>query len=362
MAAIISFLVLLLAIYVLAIITDEFFINSLDVIAEKGKLPSDVAGASLMAMGSSAPELFIALLALFKEGGAHSDVGIGTIVGSAVFNILVITGVSSVIREAKIKLPAVSRDTAFYLGSILFLLYAFWDGTITMQDSVFFLILYVIYLAVLFLVPMSAEEPDVTGEPDESASGLDSTPPTEAPAPQAANYYTVMREYLIRWIRYCTGDPRESYIRAFFVSIAFIAAISWILVDCAVIFATAVGIPPVVIALTILAAGTSAPDLISSMIVAKQGRGGMAVANAIGSNIFDILVGLGLPWLLAFTLLGRSAITVKADDLLLSTLILFATVVTLFVFLFTGRKLSKKEGWCLIAIYAVYVVWTFISG
>ncbi|MCI5167445.1 MAG: hypothetical protein D3903_15460 [Candidatus Electrothrix sp. GM3_4] len=78
-------LIMLIAIYILAIMTDEYFIPSLDHISHQLNLPHNVAGASLMAMGSSAPELAIALTALFQGGGEHSDVGIGTIVGSAVF-------------------------------------------------------------------------------------------------------------------------------------------------------------------------------------------------------------------------------------------------------------------------------------
>ncbi|MFP4348951.1 MAG: hypothetical protein ACLFQY_11740 [Desulfococcaceae bacterium] len=113
MTAIFSLTALAAAIYILSVITDEFFISSLDRIALRWKLPSNVAGASLMAMGSSAPELSIAVLALFKDGGAHSDMGIGTIVGSAVFNILVITGVCAVVREARITLPIIVRDTVF---------------------------------------------------------------------------------------------------------------------------------------------------------------------------------------------------------------------------------------------------------
>jgi Ca2+/Na+ antiporter len=147
----------------------------------------------------------------------------------------------------------------------------------------------------------------------------------------------------------------------FGVSILSIVILSWILVDTAVIFAGAIGLPPVVIALTVLAAGTSAPDLIASVVVAKQGRGGMAVANAIGSNIFDVLVGLGLPWLLALTLLGRPFVAVGTHDLFLSVLILMGTVALLFVFLYTDRLLSRREGVALLGCYGLYAGWTLIG-
>ena len=108
MTAIISLSLMIAAIYVLAVVTDEFFIPSLDRISHRWNLPSNVAGASLMAVGSSAPELAIAFLSLFKEGGAHSDIGAGTIVGSAVFNILVITGVSAIFARRGFRCPPFS--------------------------------------------------------------------------------------------------------------------------------------------------------------------------------------------------------------------------------------------------------------
>ncbi len=141
----------------------------------------------------------------------------------------------------------------------------------------------------------------------------------------------------------------------------FIAIISWFLVEYAVVFANAIGLPPVIIALTVLAAGTSVPDLISSIIVARQGRGEMAIANAIGSNIFDILVGLGLPWLIAATVLGMQVVHVGVEDLWTSTIVLLSTVVLLFVFLTTGRVLSRKEGWVLVASYVAFAIWILVG-
>lgn len=351
MTAILTLSVMIVAIYILAIITDEFFIPSLDQIAERWKLPPNVAGASLMAMGSSAPELAIALFALFQDGGAHSDVGVGTIVGSAVFNILVITGVSAIFREAKITLPVIIRDTVFYLGSILLLLVVFWNGKVTTGECLFLLAFYAVYLGFLFFVKMEDEpEPDIV------------TPEKPAETGAEDSLFRKVNAAVIRSVAKVAGEAETDYLKAFGVSIFFITALSWILVDMAVMFADAVGLPPVVVALTILAGGTSAPDLISSVVVAKQGRGGMAVANAIGSNIFDILVGLGLPWLIALVLLGRPVIEVGTGDLVLSVVILMGTVITLFYFLYTDRLLSRKEGWALLGIYGGYVVWTILAG
>ncbi len=345
MTALLSLLVMVIAIYILSLVTDEFFIKSLDQISARWKLPSNVAGASLMAAGSSAPELSIAILSLFKEGGAHSDVGVGTIVGSAIFNILIITGVSAIVREAKVTIPTIVRDTVFYLISIILLMAVFWDGKIEVQECLVFIFVYGIYIAFLLFSPPEVE-PEIEEQAEKTGEG----------------FFGKMNAMINSMTAVLAGDAKKSYIRAFGVSIVFIVALSWILVDAAVIFANAVGIPPVIVALTILAAGTSAPDLIASVVVAKQGRGSMAVANAIGSNIFDILICLGLPWLIALLFLGKQVIEVGTGDLIGSVLILVATVVIVFVFLYTDRLLTKKEGWGLVGLYAVYVVWTVMFG
>ncbi len=346
--AIVSLIVIIIAIYLLSIVTDEFFITSLDQISNRWKLPSNVAGASLMAMGSSAPELAIALLALFKDGGENSDVGIGTIVGSAVFNILVITGVSALARPARVTWRVVVRDVVIYVASIGLLLLTFSDGTITILEALAFLVMYGVYIFILFQWKASEEEFEeevVEVEETQEGGGL---------------YHTVTSG-VTKVIGLLMGDAKKSYIRAFLVSILFIAVISWFLVEYAVQFAEALHIPPVVVALTILAAGTSVPDLIASVVVARQGRGEMAVANAVGSNIFDILVGLGLPWAIAIIVLGRT-VQVGTEGLLSSTVVLLGTVILLFVFLTTGRLLSRKEGWFLLASYLAYALWVWLGG
>lgn len=352
MIALGSFLVMVVAIYLLAIITDEFFIVSLDQISKRLKLPHTVSGASLMAMGSSAPELAIALLALFAADGAHSDVGIATIVGSAVFNILIITGVSAIVRPARVSWPSVVRDMTMYVACIILLLYVISDGQVTVPETLGFLGLYAIYLLILYRWDHISNEEDHLIEMLEEEIAAESMRP---------GLYFRITAGVARAIGFLTGDAHKSYARAFTVSIVLIGLISYVLVEMAVVFADALHIPPVVVALTLLAAGTSVPDLFASVIVARQGRGAMAIANAVGSNIFDILVGLGLPWLLALVLL-KEKIFIGTEDLWTSALLLGVTVVLLFVFLFTGKLLSRKEGWVLVAAYGAFVAWTVFGG
>jgi len=341
------------AVYLLAIITDSFFIVSLDKISRQLNLSDEVAGATLMAMGSSAPELCIALIALFAGGGAHSDVGIGTIVGSAVFNILVITGVSAIAAGSlHIHMFAVNRDTFYYLGAVGFLLVIFLDGQVTTIEAVVGLLAYAAYV-ILLIVWKAPEIPEEVREHKVTES--------EPYPAHPEGLFRRIEAVIVRLIKLITGAPNENYVWTFFVAIVFIVILSYILVEATVVFADAVHIPAVIVALTLLAAGTSAPDLISSMEVAREGRGGMAVANAIGSDIFDIFVGLSLPWLITLLFI-RPVIMVDTADLWMSIIILVGTTLVLYVFLRTQLTLTRREGIILLLLYVGFVVYTIVSG
>ncbi len=350
--AITSLLIMIAAIYLLAIVTDGFFIESLDAIAHKLNLPHNVAGASLMAMGSSMPELSIALITLVRAGGEYSDIGVGNIVGSAVFNILVITGASALIRPARITRPVIIRDCLVYTISILLLLGVYVDGHVTLGETLIFLGLYVVYILILYywnrLFPDGEDGVEITEQ------GLGEEIAKES-------WFNRLTTGVTRGVGFLTGNAQKSYIRAFVVSVVLIAGLSWILVENAVIFAKAINVPPLLIALTVLAAGSSVPDLIASLLVSREGRGEMAVTNAVGSNIFDISIGLGLPWLLVL-LAGRDAVPVGTAGLYVSTLVLLGTVIVLFVFANTGKILSRLEGGILVGLYVAYVLWAWLQG
>lgn len=343
MDAIVPALLIAGCVWLLAVVTDRVFVVALDAIADRLALPASVAGASLMAMGSSAPELAIAMSALFRDGGAHAEVGVGTIVGSAVFNVLVITGVSALIRPAVARVRVVLRDGLVYLGSVGLLLWAFADGRASWVEAVVFLGVYGGYLALLWFWPRGGDAvaDDIDGGPD------------RAP--------TVATAWVVAAFEVTVGRPHHHFVRAFVAALVVIAGLCWVLVGAAVDFSAAVGIPPVVVAMTVLAAATSVPDLIASAVVARQGRGEMAVANAVGSNIFDVLVGLGLPWLIA-VLVGGEAIAVGGGDLWWATVVLLSTAGLLMVFQLTGRVLSRVEGGVLLGVYVGFTGWVWVTG
>lgn len=330
-------LALLACFVLLARVVDLFFISSLDKISKDLRLSSDAAGATLMAVGSSAPELFVALFAVLKPGD-HQVIGIGSIVGSAIFNLLVIVGATALVKNAKLTWQPVVRDLIFYTGAVAFLIWFIWDGTLTIGEASVLLAFYIVYvIAVVYwrkILPYSDNSKDFVEEHGEDRKGI------------VGLFDKVLGLFF---------PKAEKYYWIFFISIFIIAAVSWVLVELAVSISNTLHIPESIIALTVLAIGTSIPDLFSSLIVAKQGRGEMAVSNAIGSNIFDILVGLGLPFLIVMLLSGGSIST--GSDLTSSSIILFASVVLLFVLLiFSKWRVGKFTGVILLSLYIFYVV------
>lgn len=129
----------------LAIVCDEFFVPALTVITEKLEISDDVAGATFMAAGGSAPELFTSVIGVFVS---HSNVGIGTIVGSAVFNILFVIGMCALFSREVLNLTwwPLFRDVSFYIVGLLMLIYFFLDNQITVGESVSLLLFYTCYV------------------------------------------------------------------------------------------------------------------------------------------------------------------------------------------------------------------------
>ena len=339
-------LAMLFAFYLMAEVCEKYFVASLEKISKRLKLSPEAAGATFMAAGSSAPELFVSLMALFKPG--EEAIGAGTIVGSAIFNILVITGASLVVRQAFVIWQPLMRDLMFYSLSIILLLITFNDGTVSFLEVLSFLILYAIYI-VSVVNWKKIFKYDDDGPMEILEQTLEEKGWKKFFAP-------------VDWIIKLTFPKPEKYILVFSISILWIIGLSWVLVESAVITAHILGIPSVIIGLTVLAAGTSIPDLLSSMIVAKKGQSGMAISNGIGSNIFDILFGLGLPWAIAYIFLGQK-ITVATENLYNSIILLFATVIVIaFLFIVRRWKVGKYSGYFLIALYLIYLIWVITNS
>jgi K+-dependent Na+/Ca+ exchanger-like protein len=347
MDVLLSVLLLLVAFYLLAIVTEYFFVPAIDKIAHRFKISSDAAGATLLASGSSAPEFFVTLFAVLGVAGATPDIGAGAIVGSAIFNVLVIIGVTASFKTVTLQWQPVIRDQFFYVLTIILLLWAFWDGQIVLHEAVVFVATFIVY------VLMALHWRKIFDYKDHAPPPID----------EKAGRHSVNR-YTYKILKKIIPDPHTKsslYGLSFVMSILVIAGLSWLLVGQVVHIAEAMRINATLLALTVVAAGTSVPDLISSVVVARQGRGDMAVSNAIGSNIFDVLFGLGVPWLVVFGL-GRETVSVSRENLIASVFLLLATVVAIFTLLVIRRwRIGHRSGFILMGLYVVYCAYLFLT-
>ena len=420
----------------IAIICDDFFQPSLEKISEVLDLTPDVAGATFLAAGSSAPELFTSLADAF---GDASSIGMGTIVGSAMFNILVIVALSSAVAgksgaSLQIDYRPVARDVFFYSYSILLLAIFFADGVIVLYEATIMWVSYLLYIGFMKynqkilgkcapphpdaykVTPDGEKEAEAAAQSLENGSGPHGTEGTEdfssvndKPAEgdssskpeekqeegkeeggsgqkseeeeeeeEDGNKFA-LPENAADWPLYCLSIPfvaiftitvpdctskrfENWYAVSFFMSIVWIGVLCHVMVEFAVGIACICEIDPIVMGVLVLAVGTSVPDAIGSMIAARNGEADMAIANAIGSNVFDVLLGLGLPWFLAIIIKDENFAVCK-EGIGLAVVILFCTVILFVAVLALNKwKMNTNVGLGLFVLYGVYVVYTIVSA
>lgn len=447
---------LLLMVYMfkaLGTICDDYFVPSLEVIVEKLQLSNDVAGATFMAAGSSAPELFTSMVCTFLIESAG---GVGTIVGSAIFNILVMNGVTAWIAckdsELKIWWYPLARDTSFYALSILELVLFLADEEVKWWEGSVMILTYFAYCIYMKVNPMavrllgigpdeavnegseglndgngswlepvqqvgsadtpktvSPQEPAQTlGRPNSSQGNTQGTvtngESVDAEQKKNANWSNIVahdnattqpepgatkcdddqvaeqepgassshgeersswcRDPLnVFWELTMPGPELGSGFALFVLAIVWIANCTYLMVDSTDRIGIILNVPPFVMGLIFLAAGTSIPDTLGSIAVAKQGEGDMAIANALGSNVFDILVGLGVPWTVRAVFFGDN-VTFRDDfddliwDIVILVLVLVLFVVTLVL---NNWKLNRRIGAVYIAFYVIFVIYQFLA-
>ncbi|XP_054656642.1 sodium/potassium/calcium exchanger 2-like isoform X8 [Dunckerocampus dactyliophorus] len=453
----------------LAIVCDEFFVPALTVITEKLTISDDVAGATFMAAGGSAPELFTSIIGVFIS---HSNVGIGTIVGSAVFNILFVIGMCAIFSKEILNLTwwPLFRDVSFYILDLILLIIFFLDNFISVWESITLLSGYAAYVIFMkfnskvegfvkscmnknqvvevevqpkarprlqrggssaslhnslmrnsiFQLMIHTLDPLSEGkfrekasilhkiakkkcqvEDSEKANGVASraeknlpnssnvqvevTPPMNGTAGQEGEtagdeeeddqplslswpesgrkrftYLFIMPIVLPLWLT--LPDVRKPSSKKFF-PITFLGAICWIagfsylMVWWAHQVGETIGITEEIMGLTILAAGTSIPDLITSVIVARKGLGDMAVSSSVGSNIFDITVGLPFPWLMWSFFSGLKPVAVSSNGLFCAIVLLFLMLLFVIISIAACKwRMSKLLGFIMFMLYFVFLV------
>merc|ERR1711872_3868 len=152
------------------------------------------------------------------------------------------------------------------------------------------------------------------------------------------------------------GERQKYYPIAFLMSVIWIAIFSYFMVWWATLTGETLGISDAVMGLTFLAAGTSVPDLITSVLVAKEGKGDMAVSSSIGSNLFDVTVGLPVPWLL-YSIINQKAMEVNSVGIGCSIGMLFTMLLLVFISIIVFKwEMTKPMGGVMLVLYVVFVV------
>nr|XP_017009031.2 sodium/potassium/calcium exchanger 3 [Drosophila takahashii] len=353
---------------VLAIVCDEYLVPAMERLCYTLRMTYDVAGATFLAAATSAPELFVAFVGTFIT---HGDIGVGTIVGSSVFNILVIAAVCGILTPpSKLDWWPISRDTIWYLVAIASLTIVLWDSLVKWYEATVFVLLYLAYLIQLILdrriqnlVRKAHTESELLDEDpmtreDEPLKGFREHVCTKPESGSNCCQWTWWAiKYPAELVLACTiPSVRSIFFLSMLLSILWISAISYLLAW----FLTVVGfnlhIPDSIMGLTVLAAGTSVPEVASSYIVSKKGYGSMAICNAIGSNTFDIFVCLGLPWLLK-SLITQHSIVIDSSALTITSAMLVVTAIILYVsFLISKFLLGKIVGWISLISYILFLI------
>lgn len=403
----------------IAIICDDFFTPSLEQISEKLNLSEDVAGATFMAAGSSAPELFSSTMSLVSPE-ANNELGIGTIVGSAVFNILMIIGGTAIFcgkDRLYLDWRPIARDAFFYSASIIGVYFIFEDGEVQYWEGIVSVLLYLGYVLFMCFNQQAMELMERIGGPskqgggsgevefNDPASGDLESKLTSAAATNGSGKNSVHPEAEMNgggeseaadtgeedsdpfslpdkgtdyplWLlslpwyfafTYTVPDCKPGskwemwYMTAFTSSILWISGISYLMVEWCARIGCILDVPDIVMGVTVLAAGTSIPDGLSSIVVAKQGQGDMAVANAVGSNVFDIWLGLGLPWALYLPFVTGMKEEVETGQLSPSIIILFGILmIYLTSIAVNGMALTPNIGRAFIFLYFIYIIYQVV--
>ncbi len=353
-------LALVLVFYILSKVCTQYFVESLELLARRLKLSQNIAGATLMAFSGSAPEFLIVIITLLHPGN-HANFGAGSIIGSAIFNILVVVGVSAIIYTTVLSWKPIVRDIIFYIVAIVSLFLIFQDGQVHWFEALAFIVLYLLYLFTLYA--WQQVESQQVGDPrsDEFADAV------EAKTKKRYGHKNIfwralslIDRLLDKLFKNLDLEPQH-YLRVFVSSLLLIGLLSFTLVEIVIRLSGLLHVPETFIALTVVAWGTSIPDLMGATYMARRGRGGMAIADALGSNIFDIFIGFGLPWLI-YTAVTQKAVIVSIENLRGSIILLSATVVLTFILLLLRHfKVNRSAGVLLLLCYGVYLLFTVLE-
>ncbi len=287
----------------------DFFVDGSSAVAKKFGIPQLVIGLTIVAMGTSAPEAAVSITAALQ---GNAEITVGNIVGSNILNILIILGLSALITPLAVAKSTIFVDTPFMIAITVLLLILGYNGTVGALAGVLMLVIFVAYLIYLYVSAKKNRE-----------------------AEDATIQEMSITKALVMTV----------------VGLVLVVAGSKLTVDAASYLATAMGLSQRFIGLTIVALGTSLPELFTSVLAAKKGNADIAIGNIVGSNIFNILF-----------VIGVSAVIVPvpfATAFRFDTLVAVAAGVLLLLCSLKKRKLGRVSGVLMLLCYAVYfaVIW-----
>ena len=299
----------------------DFFVDGSSSIAKKLKVPPIIIGLTIVAMGTSLPETAVSVTASLVQ---NNELAVSNVVGSNIFNLMFVIGVCSILTPIMVQKATVVRDIPLSLGCALFLLVLGISGlgdktgmTLGHADGVIFLIVFAGYI---FTMVRSAMKARAAGQKVE-----------------------------IEGVEECDNMKELSYGKSILFLIVGAAAIAFggdLTVDTASRIAIELGMSQTLVGLTIVSIGTSLPELVTSVVAARKNEVDMAVGNAVGSNIFNILMVLGISSAISPVALIRENII----DIVL--LMVFSVMV--WIFAGTRKKIERKEGIIMGVVYLVY--------
>jgi len=305
--------------FILLIKGADFFVDGSSSTAQNFKVSKMLIGLTIIAFGTSAPEFAISMQAL-REGS--TDMVLGNVIGSCIMNILLILGIAAVIRPINIQTNTVKKELPLTmlistLLSVLFLDISLGSGNsneITRSDAVVILLFFTIFL--YYLINLARKKKEL----NEEEKPLLSLPKS-----------------LI-------------YIAIGLVGIIFG---SNLVVDNATEIAYELGLSERVVALTIIAFGTSLPELMTTIVSSRKGEQDLLIGNIIGSNIFNICIVLGIPVAIYGTITPSSF-------QIIDIIMLVGSSIALFIFAESARKISKAEGVIMLMAFAIYYTLVFV--
>lgn len=299
----------------------DIFVDGASSTAQNFKVPKMLIGLTIVAFGTSAPELAVSMSAL---ASGSSDMVLGNVIGSNILNILLILGIAALIKPIAVKDNTVRKELPLVLLISTLLVVLFLDtvfagasaNQITRSDGIVIILFFSVFLYYLLALAKQKKEPKSTEE-----------------------------------------EPKFKLGKSLLFVLIGLAAIiigSDLVVDNASSIASALGISERIIALTVIAFGTSLPELVTTVVSAKKGEQDLLVGNIIGSNIFNICLVLGIP----VVIFGGIA---ESSFQMLDLVMLVVSAALLFIFSKTSRqKISRPEGAIMLAVFAVYYTLVFI--